>query len=360
MIIPHSRPTIDGKDAISVSRVLTSGRISQGEKVKRFEERLAKFVGVKYGIAVSSGTSAIHLALRGLDVGVGDEVILPSYVCASPYMAILHAGAKPKLVDVNISDFNISSIAVKKAVNPKTKAIIVPHMFGTPADLDELQDFGIPIMEDCAHSLGADYRKRKVGSFGEVSICSFYATKMLTTGEGGIVLTSDYATYSRVSEIREYDKKPLDQVRYNYKMSDIQAALGLSQLEKLPYFINRRREIAKIYNDRFSMNSVKLPSVQPHKNPVFYRYVVLIDKSDLVQKIARKKGIRCEKPVFKPLSKNFPTVKCPKSDYIYDHALSIPLYPSLTRPKIDYVTRSLTEILVNSTTAANPRNDSVV
>jgi dTDP-4-amino-4,6-dideoxygalactose transaminase len=350
MIVPHSRPLIDEEDIKAVTNVLASGYISQGAKVREFETRLAKFIGTKYGVAVSSGTSALHVALTGLNVGIGDEVIVPSYVCAAPYMAILYAGAIPKIVDVDPSDFNICAATVKKEITSKTKAIIVPHMFGTPAELDELLDIGIPIIEDCAQSLGAEYKKRKAGSFGRLCVCSFYATKMITAGEGGMVLTNDSEIYTKIIEVREYDKRPLNTIRYNYKMSDIQAALGLSQLKKLPYFIRRRREIAAIYNECFSTSDIILPSINPHKRSVFYRYVVLLDRLKHIQKEAKKRGIIVKKPVWKPLHKNLAsTFKCPNSDYVYNHALSIPLYPSLAQEEIEYVVKKMKAIFTGNT-----------
>lgn len=349
MIISHSKPLIDTADINAVKEVLASGYISQGQRVREFETKLSKTVGVKYGVAVSSGTSALHLALTALNVGTGDEVIIPSYVCAAPYMAALNAGATPKIVDIDPSNFNISANTAKKAVTSETKAIIVPHMFGCPAELDELLELGIPIVEDCAQSLGAEYKKRRVGSFGRLCICSFYATKMITTGEGGMVLTDDHDIYNRTLEVREYDKKPLTTVRYNYKMSDIQAALGLTQLEKLKYFIERRREIAAIYSERFAEYNVTLPCTPSHRRSVFYRYVVLLDRLEHIQRAARKSGIMCERPVWEPLHKSLPSIaNCPDSDYVHNHALSIPLYPILTPKEVEYVVERLEAIISRS------------
>lgn len=345
MIVSHSRPMIDREDIKSVTDVLASGLIAQGEKVREFETKIAKFVGTKYGIAVSSGTSAIQVALTSLNVVPRDEVIVPSYVCASPYMAILHAGAKPKIVDINPSDFNISAASVKRGTTPKTKAMIVPHMFGTPVELDELLELGIPIIEDCAQSLGAEYKEHKVGSFGRISVCSFYTTKMITTGEGGMVLTDDEEIYNNIIEVREYDRRPLNIVRYNYKMTDIQAALGLNQLKKLPYFIKHRREIASRYNELFSECNVTLPCSYSHRKSIFYRYVIMLERLNQIRKESKKSGIMCEKPVWEPLHKSFPSIKCPNSDYVFDHALSIPLYPSLTEDEIEYVMKTLERIL---------------
>jgi len=344
VIIPHSRPIIDEEDIKAVSDVLASGMIAQGEKVKEFEEALAGFVGSRFGVAVSSGTAALHLALLGLGVGAGDEVIMPSYVCSSPYFATLHAGAVPKVVDIDLSDFNISPSSVRKQISSKTKAIIVPHMFGTPAELDELLEFSVPIIEDCAQSLGAEYRNRKVGSIGDLSIVSFYATKMMTTGEGGMVLTNNSDLYAKIGEVRDYDAKPLTRVRYNYKMTDFQAALGLSQLRKLPFFIARRREIASLYTSQFSEYNIKIPHGFSHKKSIFYRYVVMVDNAERVQKRAKANGVTCEKPVYEPLNKSLSVFKCPNADIAYEQVLSIPLYPSLSATEIEYLLQTFDNI----------------
>jgi dTDP-4-amino-4,6-dideoxygalactose transaminase len=345
MIIPHSRPSIDQEDVTAVAEVLASGRIAQGEKVKEFEKALARFVGRKYGVAVSSGTSALHLALLSLGIGAGDEVIMPSYVCSSPYFATLHARAAPKIVDIDASNLNIGTAAVKSHISSKTKAIIVPHMFGNPAEIDPLLKLEIPIIEDCAQSLGAEYGSRRVGSYGELSVFSFYATKMITTGEGGMVLTDDQERLTRIAELRDYDRKALLPAKYNYKMTDIQASLGLNQLTKLPDFIERRRHIASLYNDCLSKDGIELPRVNAESKPVFYRYVVFLKNMEQVREKARMSNIFCEKPVFMPLHRELNEFDCPNSDWAHQHALSIPLYPSLSQEEIDYVVARLQEIL---------------
>lgn len=347
MIIPHSRPLIDQEDIKAVADVLHSGQIAQGEKVEQFENAIARFVGTKFGVAVSSGTAALHLALLALGVGAGDEVIVPSYVCSSPYFATSHAGATAKFVDIDLSDMNISTAEVRKHVSSRTKAIVVPHMFGTPAELDDLQDFGIPIIEDCAQSLGALYKKRLVGSFGDLSVFSFYATKMITTGEGGMVLTNSRELHQKIADVRDYDRKPLIPIRFNYKMTDVQAALGLSQLKKLPRFIERRRGIASTYNERFSKYNVVVPSEHSHKKSVFFRYVIKVKKRKNIETKAKKNGVMCEKPVFLPLHKNFKSAKCPNSDDAHSHALSIPIYPNLSEQEIAYLLEKLEFIFEN-------------
>jgi dTDP-4-amino-4,6-dideoxygalactose transaminase len=344
VIIPHSRPTINGSDIEAVTEVLTSGRIAQGEKVIEFENALARYVGKKYGVAVSSGTSALHFALLGLGIRPGDEVIMPSYVCSSPYFATVHTGAVPKIVDIDLLNLNICAAALRSHLSSRTKAIIAPHMFGNPAEIDPLLELGIPIIEDCAQSLGAEYRSHQVGSYGELSVFSFYATKMITTGEDGMILTDNEERFSKLVDLRDYDKKALLPTKYNCKMTDIQASLGLSQLARLPDFVERRRRIASLYNDSFS-KYLKLPKVHAQSRPVFYRYVMMLDKMEQVREKACSNGIVCERPVFLPLHRNLDKVECPNSDTAHQHALSIPLYPSMSQEETDYIVARLQEIL---------------
>jgi perosamine synthetase len=346
-MITHSRPMIDEEDIKAVTEVLASGMIAQGRKVKEFEEAIAHFVGTRYAVAVSSGTSALHLALLSLHVGVGDEVIIPSYVCTSPYFAIVHAGATPKIVDVDLKNLNINANHVKEAISAKTKAVIVPHMFGNPAELGELLDLGVPVIEDCAQSLGARYKEMEVGSYGDLSVFSFYATKMITTGEGGMILTDEREVFERVMQLRDYDKKELTPPKFNCKMTDFQAALGLSQLNKLPRFIQRRKEIASIYTESFSSCSCKMLDSTPESSPAFFRYILMLDNSTLIQQKTKQKGVVCEKPVHMPIHKYFSLGSCPNSDIAYDRALSVPLYPSLAEEEVEYVVTTMREILNN-------------
>jgi dTDP-4-amino-4,6-dideoxygalactose transaminase len=347
IIIPHSRPTIDENDIIAVTKVLASGMIAQGEKVRKFEDAVSRFVGTKYAVAVSSGTSALHLALLGLGVGPMDEVLMPSYVCSSPYFAATQTGGVPKIVDIDLKDLNIDAEAAKCLVCSRTKALVVPHMFGNPAQVEELLALGVPLIEDCAQSLGAKYHKREVGSFGEASVFSFYATKMITTGEGGMILTDQREIFERVQDLRDYDKKPLKPAKYNYKMTDFQAALGLSQLEKLQKFIERREKIASIYSESFSDCKCEIPDMNPENSSAFYRYVVMLDRLTTVQKKLKQNGVMCERPVNMPLHKHFSSFECPHSERAFERALSIPIYPSLTEDEIEFVAVSLRQALRN-------------
>jgi perosamine synthetase len=304
MKVPHSRPTIGQDDIDAVKEVLTSGMIAQGIKVKEFEEAFARFIGRRHAVACTSGTSALHLALLCLDIATGDEVILPSYVCSSPYIACLHAGAVPRVADIGTAGFNISSENINIQKSDKTKAVIVPHMFGTPAELDEIGAEGISIVEDCAQSVGAEYRGKMVGAYGDVSIFSFYATKMFTTGEGGMLLTDNQEVCEHAKELRAYDMKSLSPPKYNYKMTDIQAAMGISQLRKLEKFIDIRKEQASLYSEALGEFDIGLPGTDSHMNPVHYRYVISIDDPERVRDFAKKEGVTCERPVFQPLHRS--------------------------------------------------------
>ena len=337
-MIPHSKPTLDQRDYNAVLRVLQSGQISQGEYVKRFEANLSEFVGVKGGVATNSGTSALHLALLALEVGKGDEIILPSYVCTALLNAINYVMATPILVDIEPDSFNLDAKRVKESLTEKTKAIIVPHLFGLPADMEELQSFGIPLIEDCAQALGATYKGKQAGSFGALSIFSFYATKVIASGEGGMVLSDSPHLLERVRDLLDYDNRDDYKIRFNYRMTDLQAALGISQMEKLPSFLERRRSIAKRYSLELANTPALLPREYPERDHIFYRYVirVKVDMQRLLEQIKRE-GICCERPVYRPLHYYLGHSDFPQTDSIWSSALSIPIYPSLASREVTEV-----------------------
>ncbi len=342
MRISHSKPTLTKKDTESIRRVLLSRHLAQGQKVAEFESRMSRYCNVKGAAAVNSGTSALHLALLALGVGPGDEVILPSYVCSAPLNAVHYTGAKPKVVDVEVDTFNIAVSQVKKSINRKTKAVIVPHIFGNPADLKALLRLGVPVIEDCAQSLGSTYQGDKVGGFGVLGVCSFYATKVMTTGEGGMVLTDNLRLLEKIRDLREYDNVPTYKLRFNYKMTDMQAALGISQLSQLAGFIQSRRHIAGKYNAAFGKLPVLLPHSLKESDPIFFRYVIKVKqrRQQLFERL-REKGIGVANPVFKPLHRYFHQRNCPVSDELAKQCLSIPIYPGLRGDEIGYIIGSI-------------------
>jgi perosamine synthetase len=348
-MIPHSRPSIDEPDIAAAVEILQSGRLSQGTAVEQFERRVAAYVGVAGGVAVSSGTAALEVALRALDIGPGDEVVLPSYVCAAPWLAIQRVGALARLVDVELDTFHLDPLAVRKALSAKTRAIIVPHLFGLPADVGELERFGVPIIEDCAQTLGASQDGRRVGSSGLLTVCSFYATKLICSGEGGMVLSHDQALLERVRQLREYDGAPsLDPASTNLKMTDLQAAIGLSQLKRLPHFLERRQSLAHRYRAALDAAPVTLPVVPAGRSHVYYRFVVRLpqqpsDEGVLADIIARMEtlGVQCRKPVFRALHRYLGLQGFPACEEAERTALSIPLYPALADQEVAQITAAL-------------------
>lgn len=344
-MISHSRPTLDQNDFDSVLDVLKSGHLSQGEQVARFEEALSSFVGARNGVAVSSGTAALHLSLLALGVGEGDEVIIPSYVCCALLNAVMYVNAVPVVADIDRFTFNMDADDLKKRVTQKTKAIIVPHMFGLPADIDEILSLGIPVIEDCAQSIGAKYQGRYTGSFGVCSIFSFYATKMLATGEGGMILSDDDRLAGILRDLRDYDEKTGYSVRYNYKMTDIQAALGISQLKKLPSFIQKRKEIAGRYDETLNKISFPVPAALEGRDHIYYRYVLLLDHSSGFIENMLKMGIECRKPVFKPLHEYLGLSGYPVTGEVMDRAVSIPVYPLLRDEEVRKIVAGIVDRL---------------
>lgn len=332
MKIPHSRPTITKKDIQQVARALASGQLSQGRIVEQFEKRLSRKIKQPYGVAVSSGTAALHLLFAAHGIKDNDEVIMPSYGCVALYNAASYCGANVVLADVRENDFHIDTQSVRKKLTRKTKLIIVPHLFGFCAPVQELKSCGIPVVEDIAQNIGAEINGKPCGGFGDFAVCSFYATKMLTTGEGGMVFGKNKKVIERIRDLRDYDQKKTFKIRYNYKMTDFQAALGLSQLSQLPHFIKNRRKLARIYAEAFSScRHVAIQHAEEGTKPVFYRFVLRV-KTHLSRfdAHAKKAGIECKKPVHSPLHpylKNSSTY--PVSERLYRLLRSVPIYPSL-------------------------------
>lgn len=342
--IPHSRPTLGDADVQAVASVLRSGFIAQGAKVVAFERGLAKTLGVRGGVAVSSGTAALHLALLALGVGVGDEVLLPTYACSALLHAVRAVSAVPRFVDSDPQSFNMDPEAARKACSPRAKALIVVHSFGLPAELDSLKELGLPLIEAGAQALGAAYGGRPVGSIGDAAVFSFYATKLITTGEGGMLLSNDERILAEGRDLREYDQKEDDRPRFNYKMTDLQAALGLAQLEQLRRFLERRKAIASRYRERLQALPLQLPLHPPDRVHVYYRYVVT-GPSPADHYLGRLEalGVEARRPVFRPLHHYLGVQGFPGAEEAWEKAVSLPLYPSLLDEEVERVAAAALE-----------------
>jgi len=345
-VIPHSRPSLGEAEAQAAADVVRTGLIAQGKKVAEFERALAKITGQDHGVAVSSGTAALFLALKGLEVGAGDDVIFPSYVCTALWHAVSLTGATSVLVDIDPETCHPSPDAVRRAITRKTKAVIVPHLFGLPADLSELEKTGIPLIEDCAQTLGASMGGRPVGSAGALTVCSFYATKLITTGEGGMVLGHSGTCLDRIRTLRQYDERASLEPGFNYKMTDMQAAVGLCQAASLPALIKRRQAIAVRYAAALRGLKADPPVGISRHDHVYYRYVVRLPQSvEPALKAFAELGVMCRRPVFMPIHRYLGLAGFRGTDLAWERSLSIPMYPSLTDSDVERIAGAMRNVL---------------
>ncbi|MCK4824101.1 DegT/DnrJ/EryC1/StrS family aminotransferase, partial [bacterium] len=275
MEIGLTKATIEEDDIRSMQDAIHLRAISEGNISRSFEKQFRDFLGVKGAVATNSCTSALILALKTIGIEAGDEVILPSYTCLAVLNAVVQIGAIPCLTDntydVLSMNYNMTCASVKEKLSPKVRAIIVPHMFGVPAEIDKILEIGIPVVEDVTLSLGAWYKGKPVGAWGDISVCSFHASKMIACGEGGMLASKSDALYDRARFLNSWEGEQSSlrlktdnfepyQLRYNFRLSDVAAALGISQLQKLSDFVARRRELAKRYTSRLSkVRTLELP-----------------------------------------------------------------------------------------------------
>ncbi|MDI9569837.1 MAG: DegT/DnrJ/EryC1/StrS family aminotransferase [Pseudomonadota bacterium] len=383
-MIPHSRPCLGADDAAAVLKVLESGHLVQGEMVAALESAMARWLtkgetspvtpdpeggkpslnsalhnnnneihfskddspgppGPLRAAAVSSGTTALHLALLALGIGEGDEVIIPSYVCAALWHAVRAVGATAVLAECDGDTFNIAAAGAERLITDRTRAIIVPHLFGQAADLEDLLGLDVPVIEDCAQSLGSGYRNRPTGGFGVAAVFSFYATKVIAAGEGGMVVSRDERLIDRIRELRAYDEKDDLTLRFNGKLTEFQAALALSQLGKLPAFIARRRVIAGRYDRALERLGLKAPLRWADRDHIFFRYVILAEEAEAFITAMGKRGVTCRRPVYRPLHRYLGLPGFETTEAIWRRAVSIPLYPDLSDAEVAVVERALEE-----------------
>jgi dTDP-4-amino-4,6-dideoxygalactose transaminase len=366
--IPVTRPSFGEQEETAVVNVLRSGWVAQGPRVAEFEARFAEYVGSPHAIAVSSCTTALHLALLTAGIRCGDEVICPSLSYIATANSIVHLGATPVFVDIDERTFNMDPALIEGAITPRTKAILAVHQIGMPAAMEELTEIasrrGLVVIEDAACAIGSEYRGRRIGSPHSAMACfSFHPRKILTTGEGGMITTSDTEVAARLRRLRQHAMsisdvarhsaskvtvESYDEVGYNYRMTDLQAAVGLVQLQRLDGMIARRRELA----ERYSMALAALPGVVVPFQPVdclpnFQSYMVRlqgdapIGRDELMQAlldqgISTRRGImaihreqpyRCER-----WDRELPVTAA-----VTDSAVILPLYHEMTDEDQDYV-----------------------
>ena len=346
VMIPQSRPDLYPSDFDYIEQLLRTRYVAGGPLVEELETTFCKRISVRYAIAVANGTSALHLALLALQIGQGDEVILPSYACPALLHAVNYTGALPVLCDIDPDTFNPTARELQHLLTSRTRAIIVTHTFGFPADLSEIKNFGVPVIEDCAQALGASFHGRATGSIGEISVFSFYATKVICSGEGGMVCTNSKRLASRVRDLNQSDMRGDYKIRYNYKLSDLAAGLALRQVSRLEGLITRRKEIARRYTQEFApCENFKLQLPLVNTDPNYYRFVVRTPRARTLISKTTSQGIICDRPIFRPLHAylRLPVNQFRHTATIWKTGVSVPLYPALTNVEVEDIVRIMRE-----------------
>lgn len=320
------------------------GWVAPGPEAAAFEHELAARLGTEAVAAVSSGSAALELALRALDVGPGDEVVIPTYVCDALHHAVTRTGATPVLADADPATCSLSAADARAKQTRRTRAVILPHAFGLVADVAPFLALGVPVIEDCAQTLGARLDGRPVGSLGTLAVCSFYATKLLTTGEGGAV-AGPAALLERVRDTRDYDERDDLVPRFNAGLSDLAAALGRSQLARFDTFVARRRAVAARYRERLAgAPCATPPDVGPRH--VYHRFVVEVDRPPAaVQAALAERGVAARRPVYRPAHRALGLSGFPEAERLWARTLSLPCYPTLSDAEVDTVAAALREAL---------------
>jgi len=290
-VILVNEPVLSKESIKFVNQALNSGWISSsGNFVKEFETKFASYVGMKYGIAVANGTAALHVALLSLGIGPGDEVIVPAFTMGATWLAVLYTGAKPVFIDCDPENFNIDVNQIEKKITKKTKVIIPVHIYGHAAEMDGIMKIArknkLVVLEDAAEACGGEYKGKMCGSFGKINAFSFYANKIITTGEGGMVVTSDRTLAQKARQFRDLHhslKKRFihDGVGFNYRMTNLQAALGCGQLKHVRQYLLQKKRMAVTYG-RFlkDVPGITLPKTKKYVKNVYWMYTILVDKKE--------------------------------------------------------------------------------
>jgi len=377
MDIPFYVPWITEDDKNSVIEALNSRWLTGGPKAAEFEKLFADFIGVKYAVSVNSGTAALHLAIRALNLKPGDEVIVPVFTFAATANAVLYCRANPTFADIDPKTFNVSPESVLDRVTKRTKAIVVVHYAGQPVDMkgimDIAEDHKLYVIEDCAHSLGAGYRSRKTGGIGTIGCFSFYPTKIITTLEGGMLTTNEEWIARKAKLLREHGmtKSALEREKgadwyyditdlgYNYRLNEVQAALGISQLKRVNDGIRKRVEAAHYYTRKLSKTEgIVTPYEAENRTHVYHLYVIKVlkekcglSRDELFTKLSsRGIGLSVHYTPLHLLAFYKKIVSCttgpfPTAEEAYREVLSLPIFPTISRDEIDYVINSIKDCI---------------
>lgn len=361
-------PYLDKQDLDYAIKAIKSGYISGsfGSYIKAFEARFAEYCNCKYGIATTNGTTALHLALASLGIKAGDEVIVSNLTNIATVYAIVYCGAKPVVVDCEERTWNIDPSKIERKITKRTKAMLIVHLYGHPVDMARImrikRKYGLYLVEDVAEAHGAEYKGRKTGSFGDMACFSFYANKIITTGEGGMVVTNSKKLFTMAQLLKDlaFSKKRRfvhSYVGYNYRMSNIQAAIGLAQLEKIDTILKKKIRMATTYGNLLrGIEGITLPPRMPWAKNVYWMYGILIGKKfgtsrDRLRIALKKKGIETRdfffpmhrQPVFKKMGL-FKNERSPVSDRLSREGLYLPSGATLKTSEIRYIGNTIKDI----------------
>lgn len=372
-MIPYGRQTVEEDDIQAVVDVLRSDYLTTGPKIAEFEKMVADYVGAKYAVAISNGTSALHAACFAAGIQPEDEVITPPLTFAASSNCVLYCGGTPVFADVDPKTYNIDPEDIRRKITDKTKAIIAVHLAGQPCDMDEIhkiaKEHDLLVIEDGAHALGSVYKGKKVGTLSDMTTFSFHPVKPITTGEGGMIVTDNEEFYQKMMLFRSHGithdenlmtrndgswfYQQLD-LGYNYRITDIQCALGCSQMKKLDRFLARRKEIVARYNEAFAdCENIIIPYQLPETESGWHLYIVQVKNCDRkkVFEALREHGIAVNVhyiPVYlHPYYQEhgYKDVHCRNAEEVYSHIISLPLYPTLTEEQQQYVIETLKYVI---------------
>jgi len=361
-VIPIARPSIGEEEAGAAADVIRSGLLASGEEVASFEREFAPYIGTSQGIATSNGTTALHTALLALGIGPGDEVIVPSFTFIATATAVSMCNAAPVIADIEADTYCIDPESVSEQITPQTKAVIGVHLFGHPCEIKSLQeittDHGLFFIEDCAQSHGAEYHGKKTGSFGDAGCFSFYPTKNMTTGEGGMITCNDPAIADRCRILINHGQSEKYRHRilgYNYRMTNIAAAIGRIQLRKLDRMNQERQNHARLYSASISGDRLVLPITRAGCSHVFHQYAVRVPpgrhvtRETVIRHLSDHgigTAIHYPTPVHKQLVYQgcLSGSTCKVAEMVSQEILSLPVYPSLTDEECRQVVEAIREV----------------
>lgn len=363
-MIRIAQPEIGDEEIAAVNDVLKSGILAQGSRVAQLEEDFAKFCGTKHALAVSSGTAAIHAALHAAGVGVGDEVITVPFSFIATINPILMVGAKPVLVDVDPVTFCMDVAQLEAAITPKTKAIIPVHLYGQPANMDEINEIAkrhnLIVVEDACQAIAANYKGKKAGSLGDLGCFSLYATKNIMCGEGGMITTDSDDFAAKIRSFRQHGMSApyvYDELGYNYRLTDLQGAIAIEQLKKAPRFTEaRQRNAQKLHEGLQGVSGLALPSVAPDRSHVYHQYTVRVtsdfplSRDEFVEKLHE---LEVGAGVYYPRGLHtYPHIKAlgfkegdfPVTEQVASEVVSLPVHPALSDEDIDAIISAVRKV----------------